>query len=51
MSLRHIRICGGDFDLRVYRNAKQQVRVQLIKEGMIVKEAGPTASFRLENRD
>jgi hypothetical protein len=45
MSLKHIRICDGDFDLRVYRNAKQQVRVQLIKDGKVVKEAGSAASF------
>ena len=48
MSLRHIRICGGDFDLRVYRDAKQRVRVQLIKAGKVVKEAaGDTISFHI----
>jgi len=46
MSLNHIRICGDDFDLRVYRNKNQQVRVQLIKERKIIKEAGCPASFR-----
>ncbi len=46
MSLKHIRICGDDFDLRVYRNKNQQVRVQLIKERKIIKEAGCPASFR-----
>ena len=39
MSLRHIRICGGDFDLRVYRDGKQKTRVQMIQNGRIVKEA------------
>ena len=38
MILRHVRICGGDFDLRVYRDSKHRVRVQLIKEGKVVKE-------------
>ncbi len=48
MSLRHIRICGGDFDLRVYRDAKQRVRVQLIKARKVVKEAaGDTISFQI----
>ena len=48
MSLRHIRICGGDFDLHVYRDAKQRVRVQLIKAGKVVKEtAGNTVSFQI----
>ncbi len=48
MSLRHIRICGGDFDLRVYRDAKQRVRVQLIKAGKVVKEtAGGTIPFQI----
>ena len=48
MSLRHIRICGGNFDLRVYRDAKQRVRVQLIKAGKVVKEtAGNTVSFQI----
>jgi hypothetical protein len=51
MSLKHIRICSGDFDLRVYRNARQQVRVQLIKDGKVVKEAAEPASFGLGNRD
>ena len=46
MSLNHIRICGDDFDLRVYRNKNQQVRVQFIKERKIIKEAGCPASFR-----
>ena len=45
MSLKHVRICGDDFDLRVYRNAKQQVRVQLIRGGKVVKEAAEPASF------
>ena len=44
MTLRHIRICGGDFDLRVYRNRKQQVRVQLIKDGKVLKDTTGEAS-------
>ena len=46
MTLRHIRICGGDFDLRVYRDKKQRVRVQFIKEGRILKDAEtPTVMY------
>lgn len=44
MTLRHIRICGGDFDLRVYRDSKQQVRVQLIQDGKVVKEGRCTST-------
>lgn len=44
MTLRHIRICGGDFDLHVYRDNKQQVRVQLIKDGKVVKESAGKAT-------
>ena len=46
MTLRHIRICGGDFDLRVYRDQKQRVHVQLIQDGKVVKDAmGSTLTF------
>ena len=38
MTLRHIRICGSDFDLRVYRDKKHQVRVQVMKNGRVIKE-------------
>lgn len=38
MCLRHIRMCGDDFDLRVYRDSKQRVRVQLIKDAKVIKD-------------
>lgn len=47
MTLRHIRICGGDFDLRVYRDQKQRVCVQLIQDGKVIKDATGDCSFRL----
>jgi hypothetical protein len=43
ITLRHIRICGGDFDLRVYRDNKQHIRVQLIKGGKVIKESAGKA--------
>lgn len=46
MSLRHVRICGGDFDLLVYRDKRQRVHVQLIVNGRVIKEAtGETVTF------
>lgn len=48
MSLRHIRICGSDFDLRVYRDKRQRVRVQLIVNGKVIKDAtGDTLTFTI----
>lgn len=47
MTLRHIHICGGDFDLRVYRDQKQRVCVQLIQDGKVIKDATGDCSFRL----
>ena len=50
MSLRHIRICGGDFDLRVYRDAKRRVRVQMIENGKAVRDASDeTPTFEVRN--
>lgn len=43
MTLRHIRICGGDFDICVYRDSKQQVHMQLIKDGKVIKEVAGKA--------
>lgn len=48
MGLRHIRICGSDFDLRVYRDKRQRVRVQLIVNGKVIKDAtGDTLTFTI----
>ena len=46
MTLRHIRICGSDFDLRIYRDKKQRVHVQLIQDGKVIKDsAGNSITF------
>lgn len=49
MTLRHIRICGSDFDLRVHRDSRQRLGIQLIKDGKVAKEVtGKTiAEFNL----
>ena len=46
MSLHHVRICGSDFDLRVYRDKRQRVQVQLIKNGRVVDHGQGEVEFR-----
>lgn len=47
MQLRHIRIGGSDFDLRVYRDNKERVCTQMIVAGKVIKEAkGDGATFK-----
>ena len=49
MTLRHVHLCGHQFDLRAYRDNKQHLRVQLIRQGHVTQDSkGETAHFTLK---
>ena len=48
MRLSHIRICGGDIDLRVYRNKSGEVRTQVTADGK-TSELKNSQSYQLIN--
>ena len=48
MRLKHVRICGGDFDLRVYRNKKGEVCTQVMADGK-TNELKNSQTYQLTN--
>ena len=49
MTLRNVHLCGALFDLRAYRDAKQRLHVQLIRQGRVVKDStAPTTIFKVK---
>ena len=53
MTLRHIRICNSDFDIRVLRNERQEIIVQLWSDGKMrsQKKGTDNLSFKIKSHD